>query len=347
MIRWSVALVLVAAALPARADTDHAAIAERALNQTILPGFEALAAATAALAAETDAACAGQGPIEDAGVKTAYNQAFDAWIGVEAFRFGPLVEDNAGFALAFWPDTKGSTPRTLLTLLRDEDPVVDDPEAFAHISVAARGFFALDWLLFDPEAGGIVAGAYSCRLLQAIAGDVARTAGQALARWRDPWAGILTSAGAADNPVYFTPEEGTKALYSALTDALQADIDLRLGRPMGTFDRPQPRRAEAWRSGRSLENVALSLGALRAYAATAFGPAIGEDYAGKVDARFDAALAAVDRVGEPIDVAVATTQGRLRVEALQTAVAHVQTEIAERIGPTIGVTAGFNARDGD
>ena len=65
----------------------------------------------------------------------------------------------------------------------------------------------------------------------------------------------MTSAGAADDPAYFAPEESSKALYSALTDALQADIDLRLGRPMGTFEQPQPRRAEAWRSGRSLRNV--------------------------------------------------------------------------------------------
>jgi uncharacterized protein len=346
MIRWPVAFLLLVAA-PALADADHAAIAERALEGTILPGFEAVASATVTLAAEADVACSGAGPIEDGPVKAAYDEVFDAWIGAEAFRFGPLEEDNAGFALAFWPDTKGSTPRTLQTLLRDEDPVVDDPGAFAGVSVAARGLFALDWLLYDPNAGEIVAGEYSCRLLQAIARDAEATAAQVLARWRDPWAGILLNAGAPDNPVYITPEEGSKALYSALTDALQADIDLRLGRPMGTFERPQPRRAEAWRSGRSLENVRRSLEALRAYAAETFGPAVGPEHAATVDAQFDAALAAVGRVGEPIDVAVATPQGRIHVEALQVAVRHVQTEVAEHIGPTIGVTAGFNAMDGD
>ncbi len=46
-------------------------------------------------------------------------------------------------------------------------------------------------------------------------------------------------------------------------------------------------------------------------------------------------------------MAVATTQGRVRVEALQTAVKHVQNEVAERIGPAVGVTGGFNASDGD
>ena len=154
-------------------------------------------------------------------------------------------------------------------MIAAEDAVVDDPAAFAGLSVAARGLFALDWLLFDPAAGAIEAGSYRCRLLVAITGDTAATSERMLARWRDPWAGILTSAGAAGNPVYFAPEESSKALYAALTEALQADIDLRLGRPLGTFERPQPRRAEAWRSGRSLRNVNASLVALQELCATA------------------------------------------------------------------------------
>ena len=144
-----------------------------------------------------------------------------------------------------------------------------------------------------------------------------------------PGPAILTSAGAPDNPVYLAPEESTRALYSALTEALQADIDLRLGRPLGTFERPQPRRAEAWRSGRSLPQRRASRSRRCArYAATVFAPAIGPDEARHASTRaFDAALAAAGRVGAPIDVAVATPQGRVRVEALQSAVRRVQTEV--------------------
>jgi predicted lipoprotein len=346
-MRLALAAVFLAIAPLAAAQTDHAAIAERALNQTILPGFERLVAATATLAAAAETACAREGPIEMGPVTAGYDDAFDAWIGVEAFRFGPAQENNAGFALAFWPDTKGSTPRTLQVMIAAEDPAVDDPAAFAQLSVAARGFFALDWLLFDPAAGPIEAGSYRCRLLVAITRDAALTAARLLERWRDPWAGILTSAGTPDNPVYFAPEDASRALYSALTDQLQADIDLRLARPMGTFERPQPRRAEAWRSGRSLRNVNMSLVTLRSYAAAVFAPAIPQGEAQTVASSFDAALAAVTRVGEPIDVAVATTQGRIRVEALQVQVRHVQTEVASHIGPGIGVASGFNAMDGD
>jgi predicted lipoprotein len=343
------ALALLAFAEPAAAQTvDHAAIAERALDGYILPGFERLSAATHALAGAAETACAGAGPIDEGPVVAAYNDAFDAWIGVEHLRFGPMQEDNAGFAIAFWPDTKGSTPRTLETMARDADPVVDDPAAFAGVSVAARGLFALDYLMADPEAAPIEAGSYRCRLLVAIARDMAGTADGMLARWRDPWAGILTSAGAADNPVYLAPDEATRALYSALTDQLQADVDLRLGRPLGTFERPQPRRTEAWRSGRSLANMAASLASLRTYAEVVFGPAIGPDHAGAVDRSFAAALAALDRVqGEAFDVAVASAQGRVHVEALQSAVRRVQTEVAEHVGPEVGVTSGFNSMDGD
>ena len=65
--------------LPAAAETDHAAIAERALHQHILPGFERLAAAAGALAAAAEAACAGSGPIDAGPVEAAYAEAFDAW----------------------------------------------------------------------------------------------------------------------------------------------------------------------------------------------------------------------------------------------------------------------------
>lgn len=330
------------------AATDHEAIAKQALEQSVLPGFERLVETTETLAkAAEDACAAGEGPIDAAPVRAAYDAAFDAWIGVEHLRFGPAEENNAAFSLAFWPDTKGSTPKSLRTMIASEDPVVKDPAAFAQVSIAARGFFALDWLMFDPEAGEIAAGGYRCDLLKAITRDAATTSAGMLARWHDPWGQILTSAGDPENPVYLAPEESTKALYSALNDQLQSDIDLRLGRPMGTFERSQPRRAEAWRSNRSLHNVEQSLISLRAYAATVFGPAIGPEEAAKVDSVFDAALAAVGRVGEPIDVAVAAIQGRVRVEALQTAVRHVQTEIAEHVGPAVGVTSGFNAMDGD
>ena len=183
----------------------------------------------------------------------------------------------------------------------------------------------------------------------AITGDMAATSrADARRAGAIPGAGILTSAGAPDNPVYLAPEESTRALYSALADGLQADIDLRLGRPLGTFDRPQPRRAEAWRSGRSLPNLrGLGRGDAGAVSRRCSRRRSARTQARAGRRAFEAALAPPADVAAPIDVEVATPQGRIHVEALQGALKRVQTEVASHVGPAVGVTSGFNAMDGD
>ena len=346
--RGLLALLLALAPLPAAAqEIDHDALARRALDEHIRPGFARLAEAARTLDATARSACEVPGPVGIAPVRAAYDATFDAWARIGHIRFGPGEENGTVFAVEFWPDTRGSTPRALAALLAERNPAVDDPAAFAGQSVAARGLLAIDQLVFDPAAAPLAGNTYPCRLLVAITTDLAATADRLVARWDDPWATILTTAGAPDNPVYFTPEEATKALYSALTEGLQTDIDLRLGRPLGTWDKPQPRRAEAWRSGRSLPNLVASVEGLRAFTETVFAPAIGPDEARPVLLAFDAALAAAGRVTAPIDKEVATPQGRIHVEALQVALRKVQEEVASHVGPALGVASGFNSMDGD
>lgn len=346
--RLVLALFLALLALPAAAqEIDHAALARRALDEHIRPGYARLAEAARGLDAAARAACETPGPIDLAPVRAAYDATFDAWARIGHIRFGPGEENGTIFGIEFWPDTKGSTPRALAALIADENPAVDDPAAFAGQSVAARGLMAIDQLLFDPDATPPEGGTYTCRLLVAITTDLVATVDRMVARWDDPWAGILTTAGDAENPVYFTPDEATKALFSALNEGLQMDIDLRLGRPLGTWDKPQPRRAEAWRSGRSLPNVVASIEGMRAFVETVFAPAIGPDEARPVLNAFDAALAATGRVVAPIDVEVASPQGHIHVEAVQSALKKVQEEVASHVGPPLGVASGFNSMDGD
>ena len=236
-------------------------------------------------------------------------------------------------------------------MIAGEDPVVDDPAAFAgRLGGGARASSRSTGCSSTRRRAPIEAGSYRCRLLVAITRDVAATAERMLARWRDPWAGILTSAGAPDNPVYLAPDESTRALYAALTDGAAGGhrpaARAAARAPSTGRSRGGPRR---WRSGRSLrERRGRRCEALRELRGDACSGRRSRPRTRRaVDAGFDAALAAVGRVGEPIDVAVATTQGRIRVEALQSAVRHVQNEVAEHVGPGIGVTSGFNSMDGD
>lgn len=336
-MRRLLAFLLLAAA-PAGA-VDHAAIADGALEAAILPGFETLAGATAALDAAAAAHCAGA---PDAGLMAAYAAAFDAWMGVAQYRFGPLEEGEAGFAIAFWPDVRGATPRALGALVAAEDPVVDDPAAFAELSVAGRGLFALDATLAE---GPPALGSYACRLTMALARDLDRTAAGARDRWRDPYAGWLARPG-PDNPLYLAPEEASRALYTALLAGLEATSDLRLGRPLGTLDKPQPRRAEAWRTGRPARNAALALASAELLWEAAFAPEVEPEARGRVDAAFDAAARALADAG-PIEVAVTEPGGRIRVEAAQQAIDRLRETLAAEIGPALGLAGGFNSLDGD
>lgn len=311
-----------------------------AVDEHVLPRFEALAQKSAAL----EAACQRNCARDDADLRAAYSAAFDAWILASHLRFGPTEVDNRGFALAFWPDSRGATRKTLARLLKAEDPVVEDREAFARISVAARGFYALERLIFDDDLSGD--DGYRTRLTATVIGDIRLTSDVIAAHWRDSYADTLATAGSPGNDVYLSADEGARELFTSLSVALQTTAELRIGRPLGTFERPRPKRAEARRSGRSLRHVVLSLQASRDLARTLLtgGPA---DLRAEVDAPFERVLADAAALDDPVFAGVADPGARIRIEALQLRVNEARKVVALRLGPHLGIAAGFNSLDGD
>ena len=120
---------------------------------------------------------------------------------------------------------------------------------------------------------------------------------------------------------------------------------MRLGRPLGSFDKPRPRRAETWRAGRSLRNVSLSLEALRDLALhlSQGHP----DLQAEFDTRFGEALDLARTLDDPVFAGVADPGKRLKIEILQQSIDRIRATAAEDLGPHLGVSAGFNALDGD
>ena len=313
--------------------------ADDILDHHVLPGMRTLAETSAALDVAAGADCTA----DSAALRAAYGAAFDAWIAVSHLRFGPAETQARGFSLAFWPDTRGMTPKTLRSLIADEDPVVESAEGFATVSIAGRGFYALELLLYDPEIAALGDHTYRCALTRAIAGDIAATAADLERDWRDNYAGLMRAPG-PDGP-YQSDAEVLQEFFKALTTGLEINADLRLGRPMGQIGKPRPMRAEARRSGRSLQHVVVSLTALRDLAARL---AAGEDdLSARLDHAFDTALNRAARLDDPVFAGVATPQGRLRVEVLQQAIGAIRTEASQSLGPALGVAAGFNSLDGD
>ncbi len=319
-------LALAQMAGPALADVDTM------LDEAILPGQATFAEAAAMLAAAADDDCT------PPSVKPAWQAAADAWVRVAHLRLGP--GEAAALTIAFWPDERGAGRRTLARMIADADPMGADPAKVAQISAAARGLTGLELMLHDPDFA-YAPGSYACALVAALAADLAAQA-EAL---RDGWhafAPALRTAGSPENAEFLSEAEAARALFTQLDAALAFSIEQRLARPLGTFDRPRPLRAENWRSRRSLRNVMLSL-----EAAVAGAEALAGIPLPRTGAAAGAARATAARIADPGFQDVTDPQARLRLEVLQQRLAEVRAAMAAELGAALGVTAGFNALDGD
>lgn len=311
-------------ATPARADYPEV------VQTLILPGYASFAATTQALSDAAAQSC------DPAALATPYNAAFDAWMAVQHFTFAPVEVDGRARAINFWPDPKGLGAKAQRGLLL-ADPAVLEPESFAQQSVAARGLAGLERLLYpaDPLP------ADPCPLIRATARDLAQMAAAINADWQNRFAQTVLTAGDPGNATFLTRPEVRQALYTQLYTGIEGLFDTRLGRPLGTFDRPRPERAEARASGRSLRNIQLSLAALRDLVAT-----LTPD-APLTLAAFDRAMAEAQALDDPALAGVADPQGRLKVEIIQQAVDAIRLLVVSEVSAELDVGIGFNAGDGD
>ena len=209
---------------------------------------------------------------------------------------------------------------------------MNDPAAYHEVSVAGQGLFALEHLLFEAEATD-----YTCALTQAITRGLAETA----TTLNNAWADHARAVREASQP-YQSPAEVQRVLYTALSTGLEFLESQRLGRPLGTFDRPRPKRAEARRSERSLRNIILSLETLQTLATT-----LADRQTPMTQAAFAEANTRARALDDPALQGVADPAKRFKIEVLQQKVAAIRVAINDEIGAPLGVRAGFNSLDGD
>ncbi len=208
----------------------RADMVDEIIDDQILPGMRALAEMSQDLAHTSQSAChAG-----DERLQNAFGAAFDAWIKVSHLRFGPTEAENRAFALSFWPDSRGKIPKTLGAVLRRQDITALAAEEFAKTSIAGRGFYALEYLLYDPALNSQPDTGFSCQLVQALSQDIASTAAAINRDWNDSYADQMRHASGR----YADRSEVKQELYKSLNTGLQMLADMRLGRPLGSLAPP-------------------------------------------------------------------------------------------------------------
>lgn len=324
-----IAVMVSGIAFAARADVGEV------VEHQIAPGFSAFDAAAQSLAIAAQNECSAQN------LQAPWNAAFDAWLAVQHFHIGPSEEGGRALTIAYWPDPKNLGARQMAAMLDAKDPAILTPEGMDQVSIAARGLYGIERVLYGaPYAKGD----YACDLVRAMSVELAATSGGLAADWQ-AFAPVLTSAGEAGNTTYRTMNEARQALFTQLLVGLEFNEATRLGRVLGSFDAPHPERAEALLSHRAERNLTLSMTALRGLAV---------DLAANDNTEIPVTLAAFDRVdallaklNDPDLAGVASPGGRLKIEILQQAVIATRDAAEAEIGAALGVSSGFNSADGD
>ena len=333
---FAAALTCLPALAIAQAD-DH--VITDTVEQHILPRFKTLADTSQTLAATAQTDCAAS----SAPLRAAYSDAFDAWVAASHLRFGPTEVEDRAFALAFWPDSRGATPKSLSALIQAQDPIALDAQEYSQVTIAARGFYALEFLLYDDDLNTAGDAAYHCTLVKTVTADIAATSAAILQDWQTDYAERMLDADTSDT--YRSKDEVRQELFKSLTAGLQFTAETRLGRPLGTYDRPRATRAEARRAGRSERHVILSLQSTKDMAIHLAGSDTA--LAQRAAHEFDTALAQLAELDDPDFSGVDTPASRLKLEVIQQSVEAIRTLALQEIGPKLGVASGFNALDGD
>ncbi|PSL20906.1 imelysin family protein [Shimia abyssi] len=337
MIRPFALVIATLTAPPVLAqEPDHAALRERALI-VLETQFAAFRDTSADLASRAERHCS-KGIPKDV-FADQFRATWLAWAPLDAYQFGPIEQCGAVLSIGFWPDKKGYVGRGVKNLLTLPAETLSDPATIAQASAAAQGLPAIEYLLDSdlPVCPAVIGLSANLRVMGQMLYD----------DWFAPdgWADLARAAGPA-NPIYLSEAEFTKALFTAVDFGLTRMIDLRLGRPLGTFDRPMPRRAEAHRSGLSLDILDTQLAELSRLIQDGLGDATGPK-GPEILAEFDAERAKIDRFDAPLDQLVSDPIGRFRVEGLLSDIQVIHSRLATDLGPALGVKSGFSAADGD
>jgi predicted lipoprotein len=333
----------------------YTALNKAAIEQHILPRYDALVTATVALNEAAHAYCAAptSRPLKD--LQDAFGKAMDAWQDIQHVRFGPVDWFFRSQRFAFWPDPRNTIGKQMAELLSKHQSGSVDPELLAKGSVATQGLPALERLIFGDDADKLKSGAdsaYRCRYVEAIAINLAQMAKETRIAWRDggdkAFAAVMQDSSKSDAP-YREPQEATLELFKALYLAVELAADHKLARPLGAaLKDARPRLAESWRSERSLRNIQRNIEAAQNLYMTAFAMAVPDK---AVDAAirdaFTTSLAAAGAVKPPLESTVQDKVARPQAEALAAELLALKKLLGERLPPAIDIPVGFNALDGD
>jgi hypothetical protein len=277
--------------------------------------------------------------------------------------------DQRWYRFQFWPDKRGTGQRQLRQLLADQDKSVLEPRALARQSVAVQGLSALEMLLFPADEvevmdfGTADSPSYRCLLAAAIGRNIAEMADAVQSDWTQvdrPYRDLLLDpqragrpSGDPAGPQFADSRSVSGELLRSLNTAAQVILDLKLAEPLGpSLEAANPRKAESWRSRRSLANVCTNLDAMEHLYDTGFALLLRES---EESAQMDRdltrdlteAVSTCLRMPPTLLDDRPSPEQRQALEGLRRLAASVRTRTGAPLADELHLSLGFNSLDGD
>ena len=353
-------LVLTQPAAANTLDAIQADLVRRLVERHVIPRYEVFAGRTAHLEETLERHCAAPSETSAGQTADALEEAWVSWAGIRHVAIGPVTYLDRLYRIQFWPDSRNRTGKGVAGLVDEAAggrPV--DKEVIAGASVAVQGFPALERLIFGEAGEFLLDGSRptDCAVAVAISAYLAGMAADIHAQWTSPPVDFGREL-IAPKPVGGPFASQSEALASLLTNAaagLEALAHQRLERPMGTsLERVRPRRAEAWRSGLSTGLARADFASLIGFMSPEGGDVDGALRAlGQVELA-DLLLRAMGETAKTLETLVLQIEaaggdpiGREELERLLLQLTALRGLLTEKVAPSLGVAAGFNALDGD
>ncbi|HEX2528283.1 MAG TPA: imelysin family protein [Geminicoccus sp.] len=307
-----------------------ASLAEADLAERGNQAVEAWSQAAATFNGATATACppppATPDPAALATARSAFRDLAIRWQQARPWLVGPAASRDLPSQVWFWPDPHGSATRQIGKALASGEPQ----------GLASTGLGLAEIVLFDDDPLSPV----RCAMLR----EVGRT--QAALGQETASTFTTTRLSATDRQ---------RLLFVSMRDSLDRISQEKIDRPLGLdIQTARGQRAEAWRSGLSLDLIGASLDAVEGIYLPPDGVATrlaDSEVRPQLDRilrdQFARTRRALADVAMPLDQAVSDPAGRAQVEALLHEVQQWRLLVVERLAPAIGETLGFNALDGD
>ena len=234
-------------------------------QQAILPLYKSADQETSALQRQVIAFCNQPTLTNLQASRQHWSRALSAWEASEVALFGPALSKQRDLHIYFRPVKK----RVIKKLLTQDTPISMDNLEFA--GVGAQGFATLEYLMFDREKTDdellkqfTGSDNRSCQHLLATSTLLQRDISAIYHEWQNTYADAISNTGSGENPVFANDKQALEMTLGKLDQLAEAVIN-KLRNPLAknaqlagkdeSRENTNAYKLEAWRSGRTLENI--------------------------------------------------------------------------------------------